>query len=140
MKEGFSEPNNENMSRRSFLKKLGIGALAVGVGATGVHELGEFLEKSSVENKEHEKEGEAVVTKKEILNSKGMPSMIDQEKIPFKGVDMCFVSVKINDKETILDVSYDEYKKYQVGDVVPVRYDDRDMRVDKILVKKEIKD
>ena len=70
------------------------------------------------ERKEHEKMSEAEVTKKEILNSKGMEPILDKGPIPYKGIDMCYVHLKINNIESILCVPYDVYKKYNVGDKI----------------------
>ena len=116
MKEGLPESNNDKMNRREFLKTLGIGAVAVGAITTGAYKFEKFLEKDSTKRKEHAKQGVAIVVSKEVLNSKGLPSEIDKGNIPYRGVDTCYINVKINEKETAVIVSLSVYKKYNIGD------------------------
>jgi hypothetical protein len=116
------------MNRRDFLK-FGVATVAVGAAA---YKFDKFLENNSTELKEHTKQGEAVVLKKGIWNSKGMPPMKDHA-LPYRGVDICYIILKINDKETRLDVPDKIYDKYNIGDSVSVKYDERSMEVEEIL-------
>jgi len=133
MKESLPKSDHNKMNRRDFLK-LGIGAAAAGVVGTGAFKVYKVLDHEYTEFKKHEKLGEAVVFKKEKKES--ATQFVDTgDAFSVTGGDEWKITLKIGEKEKILNVSKGNYEKYNKGDKISVKYDDRNMRITEILDK-----
>ncbi|MBU0999297.1 twin-arginine translocation signal domain-containing protein [Patescibacteria group bacterium] len=139
MKESLPKQNDNKMNRREFLKNLGVGAVAVGAIAAGAYKFDKFLKNDSAERKEHEKQGEAVIVKKNHEEPSNQVLMAGKISVIVPHPEEWIIILKIKELETSFSILKEDYEKYNIGDKVPVKYDDRDMRVNEILTKEKEK-
>ena len=134
--QDLDEHEEKKINRRQFLKDLGLAAAGVGIAAAGGAKLLEvasrYDEEFRKEGKEHESQGEAVVLKKEHTPWSNQVFQIGKAPVVIPHFEEWTIVFKIGDKETELLVTQIEYDKYNIGDKVQVKYDDRDMTVQKI--------
>jgi hypothetical protein len=139
MKENFPGGDNnkgqnddKKMSRREF---LGWGAAVLTAAALGTagKKLGDLIEHVQEEKEKHEKIGEATVIDKHHADSYNQ--LLSFGKIPTvtPKPEQWSMTFKMENEQSSVRVSKEVYEKYNVGDSVPVKYDDRNKVVNEVI-------
>src|ERR1035437_7647619 len=117
--QNYEEGNQDDISRRDFLKKLGV--VAGGLVAGGV--IGEGLNKFEEAEGKYSKE---LISTGTIINKQFFPSnkaMIGGEMY-MDSPEVWTVTVEVNGKQGKMNVSKEEFDSYNKGDLAVINFDD----------------
>lgn len=133
-KKRDQEPEEErNFSRRDFLR-MGAGVLGGAVLAGGIVEGVKYEER---EAKDHEQQGIAEITEK-INQPVSTTPVYSPGRVPFAGLiskaEQWAIRVRMGKAENTFSITKEGFERYNVGDKVPVVYDDRNNEIKSLKV------